>query len=49
MLKAGVVELTKQIHRLFCKIWEIETIPEEWSKSIIVTLPKKGDLGKCSS
>ena len=49
ILQAGGVRPTKQIHRPCCKIWEIETIPEEWSKSIIVILPKKAVLGKCSN
>ena len=48
MLQAGGIELTKQMPRLCCKVWETETIAEEWSKSIIAILPKKGDPGKCS-
>ena len=32
------------IHRLFARIKEEESIPEEWRKGIIVKVPKKGDL-----
>ena len=49
ILQDGGVELTKQIHRLHCKVWETESIPEEWSKSVIVALRKKDYLGKYSN
>ena len=26
-----------------------ETIPEDWTKSIILTMPKKGDITKCEN
>ena len=47
MLQAGGEQLTRQIHKLCNKAWHEGTIPEEWSKSILVPIPKKGDLSHC--
>ena len=49
MLKAGGEPLARQIHELCNKAWHEGTIPEEWSKSILVPIPKKGDLSQCSN
>ena len=29
--------------------WNKESIPEDWTKSIILTMPKKGDITKCEN
>ena len=44
MLQGGGEQLARQIHQLCNKAWHEGTIPEEWSKSILVPIPKKGDL-----
>jgi len=31
------------------QIWTEASIPEEWTKSILVTIPKKGDLSECKN
>ena len=31
------------------KIWEIKTWPEEWTKSLIITISKKGNLRCCKN
>ena len=31
------------------KIWRQEKIPIDWSKGVIIKLPKKGDLKKCDN
>jgi Reverse transcriptase (RNA-dependent DNA polymerase)/Endonuclease-reverse transcriptase/Domain of unknown function (DUF6451) len=49
MLQAGGDPLTRQIHMLCNKSWHEGTIPEEWAKSILVPIPKKGDLSNCSN
>ena len=49
MLKADVDETTNVLHALFQKIWDQEEIPDDWSKSLIVKLPKKGDLTVCGN
>ncbi|CAF1642700.1 unnamed protein product, partial [Adineta ricciae] len=44
MLQAGGEPLSREIHKLCNKAWHEGTIPEEWGKSILVPIPKKGDL-----
>ena len=47
MIQAGVEQLVRQIHRLCNETWSEGTTSEEWSKPILVPLPKKGDLSQC--
>ena len=49
MIQAGGEQLVRQIHLLCNKAWNESTIPEEWSKSILVPVPKKGDLSQCAN
>ena len=49
MLQAGGEQLAREIHKLCNKAWHEGTIPEEWGKSILVPIPKKGDLSNCSN
>ena len=44
MIRARGEQLVRQIHLLYNKAWS--TISEEWSKSILVPIPKKGDLSQ---
>ena len=44
LYKACPDEIAKVLDKLFSRIWEVEKIPEEWLRGIIVKLPKKGDL-----
>ena len=37
------------LHELFTKIWEEESVPEDWSRGLIIKLPKKGDLTSCGN
>ena len=43
--KCGV----KLMHKICIKIWEQSEWPEDWSTSVSVTLPKKGDIMKCKN
>ena len=47
MIQTGREPLVCQIHRLCNKVWSESAIPEEWSKSILVPIAKKGDLSQC--
>ena len=38
-----------QLHHIYNDIWMKETIPDVWTKSIILTMPKKGDITKCEN
>ena len=49
MLQAGGEQLAGKIYELCNKAWKEETIPKEWGKSILVPIPKKGDLSECSN
>ena len=43
MLKTDIDMTTNALHELFQNIWDQEEIPDDWSKGLIVKLPKKGD------
>ena len=47
MIKAGGQRLMKEIHGMCNQIWRGESTPEEWIQSVLVTIPKKGDLMDC--
>ena len=49
MLQVGGEELVHEIHRLCNRAWKEEIIPEQWGRSILVPIPKKGDLSDCSN
>ena len=49
LLQSGGESLTHQIHQLCNKIWHSEMIPEDWGKSLLIPLPKRGDLSECSN
>ena len=46
-LKEGGTGIINQLHRLLNLIWATEKIPTEWSKGLLVKLPKYGDLSQC--
>ena len=39
----------KQLHLLFDSIWKEQCVPEDWKKSLIVKVAKKGDLTQCDN
>jgi len=39
----------EELHAICNQIWKEGSIPEEWTKSVIVTIPKKEDLSQCSN
>ena len=43
MIKAGGDDLSRQLHDLCNTVWKEGKVPEDWTKAILVTLPKKGD------
>lgn len=49
MLKADVSGTAKQILPLIQKIWETEEFPVDWKQGLLIKLPKKGDLSRCSN
>ncbi len=49
MIQAGGQKVTDEIHTICNQIWQEGRVPEKWAKSVIVTIPKKGDLAECSN
>ena len=49
MLQAGGEQLVRQMHKLCNRAWHEGTIPDEWGRSILVPIPKKGDLSDCGN
>jgi hypothetical protein len=49
MLKADTSTSVWALHDLFKSIWDKEEIPTDWTRGLIVKLPKKGDLSVCDN
>lgn len=49
LLTADSETSSKQIHKLLKTVWNDEKIPTDWTKGLIVKLPKKGDLTNCGN
>ena len=49
LIKQGGEKLLERVGQLIDTIWSSEKIPDEWTKAILVTMPKKGDLLNCAN
>jgi hypothetical protein len=49
LLKYGGPELERVMTEICEKIWSTKSWPEEWSKSIIIPIPKKGNQKLCKN
>ena len=49
VLKADPATTADILERLLRRIWELENLPEDWRKGLIIKLPKKRDLTKCGN
>ncbi len=49
MLKADILTSTQVLTDLLQDIWNSGTIPEDWSKGLIVKVPKKGNIKNCDN
>ena len=49
MIKAGGKVLAREIHALCNQIWAEGKVPDDWTKSILLTIPKKGNLTDCKN
>lgn len=49
LLKAAGTNFISAFHQLLCKIWNAETMPDEWNRSIICPIHKKGDKNECEN
>ena len=49
MLKADLDTSSKILTTFFRSVWDSNAIPEDWSKGLIVKLPKKGNIQFCDN
>ena len=49
LLKANPELAATILTPLFTKIWEQEEIPSDWSRGVIIKIPKKGSLSDCNN
>ena len=49
LIKCGDNKLLNRIYELVGQIWEEERIAEEWKKTIIVHIHKRGDRDRCEN
>jgi hypothetical protein len=49
LFQAGGKMLLSAIHKLINSIWNNEQLPDQWKKSIIVPIHKKGDKTDCNN
>jgi len=49
MIKDGRHCLTDYFHHLCNLIWKEGKMPKEWTKSVLITIPKKGNATECSN
>ena len=49
LFKYGGPYLARAMFKICTRIWIDEKLPEEWTKSLIVIIPKKGDASKCEN
>jgi hypothetical protein len=49
LIKVGVRTIHGAIRKLIIAIWNKEELPEEWKKSVIVPIRKKGDKTECNN
>ena len=49
LLRVDTDTTIQVLHELFNKIWEEESVPEDWLRGLIIKLPKKGDLTSCEN
>lgn len=49
LLKKGGNAIISELTKLCNRCWNEKNVPEEWTKGIIVKIPKKGDLSDCGN
>ncbi|CAH1371709.1 unnamed protein product, partial [Tenebrio molitor] len=49
LIKQGGHELLSTVYRILVAVWQIETMPEEWTTGLLIPLLKKGDPTQCSN
>ena len=48
-LKGGGDVMLRTLTNICNRVWKLEEVPEDWKNGIIIPLPKKGDLTRCTN
>jgi hypothetical protein len=48
-LKNGGEPMVTSLTNICNKVWKAEEVPEDWKNGLIIPLPKKGDLTRCTN
>lgn len=49
MTKSDLGQASQELRITFDQIWKEEKVRKEWTKGLIWTIPKKGNLQKCGN
>ena len=49
LVQAGGEDMISLLHKICNEIWKTGEWPKEWTQSLVITLPKKGNLQKCQN
>ena len=39
----------KVLHSVFQEVWKTQQWPQDWNRSILILIPKKGNIKECSN
>ena len=42
-------DAAKLIHSICCQIWKTQQCPQDWIRSVVIPIPKKGNAKECSN
>ena len=42
-------DVVKVLHSVYQEIWKIWQWPQDWKRSVFITIPKKGNAKECSN
>ena len=42
-------DAVKVLHSIFQQIWKIQQWPQDWKRSVFISIPKKGNVKECSN
>ena len=42
-------DAVKMLHSIYQKIWKTKQWPQDWKRSLLIPIPKKGNAKKCSN
>ena len=49
MVKVCSNELLEYLVKLFTRVWNTGSVPQDWKDALLIPVPKKGDLSLCDN